>query len=91
MYVGVGRWKLLSFALSPWWKITQIYILPEYWSWKFAKALRKKAIIHEVTTMLTTSENALFSGYNHLLTTSTDDPSLVGTRVTIKVSGHQYR
>ena len=38
--------------------------------------LRKMLTIHQVTTMLATSKNALFPGYNHLLTTSTDDPTL---------------
>ena len=38
--------------------------------------------------MLATSENVLFLGYNHLLTTGTDDPSLAGARVI--VLGHQY-
>ena len=41
--------------------------------------------------MLATSKNVLFPGYNHLLTTGTDDPSHAGTRVVIKVLGHQYR
>ena len=36
----------------------------------------KKATIHQVTTMLATSKNILFSGHNHLLTTGTDDPTL---------------
>ena len=36
----------------------------------------KKATIHQVTTILATSENVLFPGHNHLLTTGTDDPSL---------------
>ena len=38
--------------------------------------LCKKAAIHQVTTMLTTSKNVLFSGHNHLLTTSADDTTL---------------
>ena len=33
----------------------------------------KKVTIHFVTTMLATSENVLFLGHNHLLTTGTDD------------------
>ena len=37
--------------------------------------LRKKAIIHEVTTMLATAKNVLLPGHNHLLTTGTDDPT----------------
>ena len=41
--------------------------------------------------MLATSENVLFAGHNHLLTTSTNDPSLASIRATIKVSGHQYQ
>ena len=38
-----------------------------------------------------TSKNVLFPGHNHLLTTSTDDPSLAGARAIIKVLGHQYQ
>ena len=38
--------------------------------------LCKKATINQVTTMLATSKNVIFPGHNHLLTTSTDDPSL---------------
>ena len=36
----------------------------------------KKATIHQVTTMLSTSKNVLFPGHIHLLTTSADDPTL---------------
>ena len=43
-----------------------------------------------VNTMLAASKNVLFPGHNHLLTTGTDDPSLPGARVIIKVLGHQY-
>ena len=50
-----------------------------------------KNTIHQVTTMLATSINVLFPGYNHLLTTCTDDPLLDGVRTIIKVSGYQYR
>ena len=40
-------------------------------------ALRKKAIIHQLTTMLATSRCAVpFPGHNHLLTTSTDNQSI---------------
>ena len=57
--------------------------------------LRKKAIIHHVTTMLATSKNVLYPGHNHLLTIGTDDPTLIiawaPARVIIKVKGHQYR
>ena len=37
-------------------------------------ALLKKATIHQVTTMLTTSKSVLFPGHNHLLATGADDP-----------------
>ena len=40
--------------------------------------------------MLATSKNLLFPGHNHLLTTSTDDPSITGAPAIIKASGHQY-
>ena len=53
--------------------------------------LHKKATIHQVTTMLATSENVLFPGHNHLLTTGTDDTSLAGTQLIIKVLGHQHQ
>ena len=33
----------------------------------------QKATIHQLTTMLATSENVIFPGHNHLLTTGTDD------------------
>ena len=38
-----------------------------------ASTLYNKATIHQVTTMLATSKNALISDHNHLLTTGTDD------------------
>ena len=46
----------------------------------------KKDTIQQVTTMLA---NVLFPDHNHLLTTSTDDPSLAGAQAIIKVLGHQ--
>ena len=56
-------------------------------------SLGKKPTIHQVTTMLAiaTSQNVLFLGPNHLLTTSTDGPSLACGQVITKVSGHQYQ
>ena len=51
-------------------------------------SLRKKATVQQITTMLSTSENVLFPGHNHMLTTGTDD--LAGARAIIKVSAHQY-
>ena len=41
--------------------------------------------------MLATSKNVIFLGHNHQLTTGTDDPSLAGTQVIIKVKGHQHQ
>ena len=38
-----------------------------------------------------TSKNVLFPDHSHLLTTSTDDPSLAGAWAIIKVLGHQYQ
>ena len=35
----------------------------------------KKATIHQLITMLSTSKDVLFPGHNHLLTTGADDPS----------------
>ena len=54
-------------------------------------ALRKKATIHHVTTMLATSKNVLFPSHNHLLTTGTDDPTLwlLPERQRMKI--HQYQ
>ena len=37
------------------------------------------------------SKNVLFPRHNHLLPAGTNDSSLAGTQVIIKVSGHQYR
>ena len=41
--------------------------------------------------MLATSKNALFPGHSHLQTTSTDNVSLAGAWVIIKMSGHQHQ
>ena len=53
-------------------------ILPSEWFETYLKhkdSTAQKATIHQVT-MLATSENVLFPGYNHLLTTGSDDPTL---------------
>ena len=55
------------------------------------QSLRKKATVHNATTMLATPKNVLFPGHNHLLTTGTNGPLLAGTRVIIKMSGYHYR
>ena len=41
-----------------------------------ACSLREKVTIHQVATMLAASENVIFVGHNHLLTTGTADTSL---------------
>ena len=41
--------------------------------------------------MLAISKNFLYPGHNHLLTTATNDHSLAGSQVIIKVSSHQYQ
>ena len=45
----------------------------------------QKNTIHHVTTMLATSENVLFLGHNHLLTTGADDPTLIMARAQARV------
>ena len=52
--------------------------------------LRKKATIHQVTTMLASSKIVLFPCHNHLLTTGLIIAQ-APARVIIKVKGHQYR
>ena len=58
---------------------------------KQKKTKKHTHTIHWITTMLATSKNIPFPGHDHLLITGTDNPSLTGTRVLIKVSGHQYQ
>ena len=54
--------------------------------------LRKKATIHQVTTMLATSENVLFPGHNPLYwCPNTLIIVQVPAGVIIKVKGHQYQ
>ena len=59
-------------------------------------SLRKKATIHQVTTIMPViSKNVLLPGHNHLLTISTDDPDIlliarVPAMMIIKVKGYQY-
>ena len=53
--------------------------------------LRKKATIHQVTTMIATSKNVLFPGHNLLLTTGTDNPTLWHSPERQLVMGHQQR
>ena len=61
------------------------------WNQTYVPSLCKKATIQQVTTMLATPKNVLFLGHNHLLTTSTDDRTLIiaGAWAIIKVKGHQ--
>ena len=50
--------------------------LRAFWLYNDQLSVCGKASIHQVTTMLATFNNVLFPGHNHLLTTSTDDPTL---------------
>ena len=59
-------------------------------SYQMNLSLRKKATIHQLTTMLATYKNVLYPGHNHLLTTSTDDPTLWLSPECQQVKGHQY-
>ena len=52
---------------------------------------RKKATIHQLTTMLSTSKSVRFPGHNHLLTTGADDPTLWLSPEHQQGKGHQYR
>ena len=63
---------LKSFVKTLW---NLIHCLSAYCT-ELAKYTGKKATIHQLTTMLATSKNVLFRGYNHLLTTGADDLSL---------------
>ena len=47
--------------------------------WALLDSRAKKAAIHQLTTMLSTSKNVLFLSHNHLLTNGADDPSLIIT------------
>ena len=51
----------------------------------------QKATIHQVTTMLATTENVLFRGHNLLLTTGTDDLILWLSPKRQRVKGHLYQ
>ena len=53
--------------------------------------LRKRATILQVTTILITSKNVLFPGYNHLITTGADDLTLLLLPEPQWVRGPQYR
>ena len=77
-------------SLLPW-----IYFTDHELDNTFAANIRihspKKAIIHQVTTMLTTSKNALFPGHNHQLTTITDDLTFDLSSEHKRVNGYQYQ
>ena len=52
---------------------------------------QKATTIHQVITMLTTSNNVLFPGHNHLLTAGTYDPTLWLSPKRQQVKGHLYQ
>ena len=78
-YISIANWMHTCI------EITQIYQLSQR---------QKKATIHQLTTMLSISTNAIFPGHSHPLTIGVDDSSLIitlaGAWTIIKVSGHQH-
>ena len=50
---------------------------------------KKTPTIHQVTTILATSKMS-FPGYNHLLTTGTDDPTLIIACQRVKSQQYQW-
>ena len=50
---------------------------PDLTSEALVDSVHQKATIHQVTAMLATSKNVLFPGHNHLLTTGSDDSTLI--------------
>ena len=97
-----GRWP----ALEAWKPIGRNLVVfriqtssKHQWMMLQVNIVRKKISGHctekPLSTMLDTCKNVLFPGHNHLLTTGTDDPTLLIiawalVRVIIKVSGHQH-
>ena len=75
--------ELTVFFLEQLWSIcTEL----SYWPTEFATNFKahysaQKATIHQLITTQAISKNVLFPGHNHLLTTSTVDPSLAGAQV----------
>ena len=63
------------------WSLLTVRVFWQPAVWISAFTLRKKATIHQVTTMLATSKNVLFPGHNHLLTTHTDGARAIKFRV----------
>ena len=55
-------------------KITETEVVTGQWMLELSQP--QKATIHQLTTMLPTSENVLVPGHNKLLTTSADDLTL---------------
>ena len=68
--------------------VTNAAIAPTEYEQIISEITAQKPTIRQLTTMISTSKNVLFPGPNLLLTTGADDPSLDGTRVIIKESGH---
>ena len=58
------------------WALGLIWQLARNVSLMIDKTVQKKVTMHQVTTMPATAKNVRFPGHNHLLTTSTDNPTL---------------
>ena len=58
---------------------------------RYMTVIAHKITMYQVNTMLATSENVLFPGHNHLLTTGTDDSTLIITRAPAYISAGGYQ
>ena len=91
MYEKLYVFRIIWFDMSVVSVALQLYYCKSSQPYVRARSLGKQATIHQLTTMLSTSEKVLFPGHNHLLTTSADDRSLTGAWAIIKVSGHRHQ
>ena len=71
--VMVMKFLLLSILFN---RLVLLLWLEPSTQWRPAYTWRKKATIHQVTTMQATSKNVVFPDRNHLLTTGADDSIL---------------
>ena len=87
--ISVFVFELLTAGLEMQIRLSKMHLFGRKMEYSITR--RKKATIHQVTTVLTTSKNVLFPGPNHLLTTGTDDLTLWLSPERQWVKGHQYR
>ena len=73
------------------WELADFMVIKLFYLCMPHQAQCKKSIIHQLTTMLSTSKDVLFPSHNHLCWwPDTFTIAWVPARVIIKVSGHQY-